>query len=134
MDNIDNIDLIKFGLIPEFISRIPIISILNKLSKNDLFDILTKPKNALIKHYQKLFQYENVELEFDKDALIAIANIAFKKNSGARGLTSIIENLLLDIMFDIPNNKMIQKIIINSKAVEKKENIKIIYKNQKEIT
>jgi ATP-dependent Clp protease ATP-binding subunit ClpX len=131
---IDSADLIKFGLIPEFISRIPIISILDNLSVNKLVDILIKPKNALIKQYKQLFQFENVELEFHKDALIKIASIALQKNTGARGLITIIENLLTDIMFEIPDNKLISKIFITSKSVEKKEKIKIFYKNSKEIT
>jgi ATP-dependent Clp protease ATP-binding subunit ClpX len=131
---VESSDLIKFGLIPEFISRMPIISILDNLSVENLVDILTKPKNALIKQYKQLFEFENVDLEFHQDALNKIANIALQKNTGARGLISIVENLLLDIMFDIPDNKSISKIFITSKSVENKENIKIFYKNSKEIT
>ncbi|MDR0915282.1 MAG: ATP-dependent protease ATP-binding subunit ClpX [Endomicrobium sp.] len=131
---IDSTDLIKFGLIPEFISRIPIISILDNLSINNLVDILIKPKNSLIKQYKQLFQFEDIELEFHKDALTKIAHIALQKKTGARGLISTIENLLCDIMFEIPDNKLISKVCITSKSIENNKNIKIFYKNSKEMT
>jgi len=132
LSKVESEDLIKFGLIPEFIGRVPVISTLSHLSSADLVRILTEPKNALIKQYQKMFQFENVELEFERKALEKIAEEALKRGSGARGLRSIIENLLLDAMFDIPDNSSIVKSIITAGSVAKKENLKFVYKNAKE--
>lgn len=123
-------DLIKYGLIPEFVGRLPIISILKNLDENALIDILIKPKNALIKQYIKLFSLENVELEFDSDSLKEIANKSKKRNTGARGLRSILEEILLDTMYSLPSlKKNIKKIIINESVI--KNNSKPILINKK---
>ncbi len=114
-------DLLKFGLIPEFVGRLPIIATLEELDKATLIRIVTEPKNALIKQYQKLLQLDNVELEFEPDALDLIVEKAIERNTGARGLRSIIEDVMRDIMFDIPSNPKIEKCIITKATVEKKE-------------
>lgn len=111
-------DLQKFGLIPEFIGRIPIIANVLDLTEDDLVHILTQPKNALIKQYQRLFALENVELEFEEDALRAIAQLAIKRKTGARGLRSICEALLLDTMYELPSNPEITKVTITREMVE----------------
>jgi ATP-dependent Clp protease ATP-binding subunit ClpX len=133
LSKIESEDLMSFGLIPEFIGRLPVISTLNCLSMIDLVRILTEPKNALVKQYKKIFRFENVELEFEKNALNKIAEEALKKGSGARGLKSIIENLLLDAMFDIPDNASIVKSIVTAENIEKKNKLKFMYKSTKEI-
>mgnify|MGYP004510128157 FL=1 len=110
-------DLLKFGLIPEFIGRLPIMAKLNELDINALIDILTKPKNALIRQYQTLFDMDNVELEFDKDAVKAIAEKAEKRNTGARGLRSIIEEIMTDIMFEIPSDDDVVSCIVHKECI-----------------
>ncbi|QJC36917.1 ATP-dependent Clp protease ATP-binding subunit ClpX [Enterobacteriaceae endosymbiont of Donacia vulgaris] len=110
-------DLIKFGLIPEFVGRLPIVVSLNQLDENKLTQILLKPKNSLIKQYQILFEYENIKLEFDNNAIKEIAKQAFLLNIGARGLRSILERVLLNIMYDIPSKKNIYKIKIDNKVI-----------------
>jgi len=132
LSRVESEDLIKFGLIPEFIGRVPVVSTLSHLSEADLIHILTKPKNALVKQYQKMFQFENVELKFEREALEKIAEEALKRGSGARGLRSIIENILLDTMFDIPNNASVIKSIVMAETVMKKEKPKLVYKGTKE--
>ncbi len=110
-------DLLKFGLIPEFIGRLPVIAKLNELDRNALVDILTKPKNALVRQYQTLFNMDNVELEFDKEAVMAIADKAEERNTGARGLRSIIEEVMTDIMFDIPSDEDIVSCIVHKECI-----------------
>lgn len=110
-------DLLKFGLIPEFIGRLPIIAKLNELDTDALVDILTKPKNALVRQYQALFGMDNVELEFDKDAVIAIAEKAEQRNTGARGLRSIIEDVMTDIMFEIPSDEDVVSCIVHKECI-----------------
>lgn len=110
-------DIQKFGLIPEFIGRLPVVAALEQLAIDDLIQILTEPKNALVKQYQALLSYDGVELEFDKEALVAIASKAIDRKTGARGLRSIIEETMLDIMFDIPSQEDITKVIITKEAV-----------------
>ena len=127
LSKIEPEDIIKFGIIPEMMGRMPIIVTLDELSREALCSILTEPKNALVKQYKALFAMENVELEFTDDSLEAIADKAIKRKTGARGLRSIIEDLLLDTMFDLPNNKNIQKVVINKEVVEKDKNPIIIY-------
>jgi len=124
-------DLIKFGLIPEFIGRLPIIAILNKLTEDALIKILCKPKNALIKQYQTLFNLEKVQLEFNTESIIAIAKKAMNKKTGARGLRSIIENILLDIMYELPSMVNIEKVLINESVVNDNSLPKIIYGKNK---
>jgi ATP-dependent Clp protease ATP-binding subunit ClpX len=111
-------DLIKFGLIPELIGRLPVIATLNQLDEAAFIQILTEPKNALVKQYQALFMLENVVLEFREDALQAIAKKAMDRNTGARGLRSILEDILLDVMFEIPSQKTIEKVIIDKNCVD----------------
>ena len=114
-------DLLKFGLIPEFVGRLPIIATLHELDKNALIEIFTKPKNALMKQYQKLVELDGVQLEFEQEALEAIVNKAIERNTGARGLRSIIEEIMRDVMFDIPSNPKIEKCIITKATAEGKE-------------
>ncbi len=118
-------DLLKFGLIPEFVGRLPVIATLDDLNKEALVEILTKPKNALVKQYQKLFSFENVKLEFTHDALSSIAKKALDKNTGARGLRTILENILLDTMFSLPGVEGVDEIVVNADVVQKK--IKPLY-------
>lgn len=111
-------DLQRFGLIPEFIGRLPVIATLEDLDEDALITILTEPKNALVKQYQRLFEMEDVQLTFREDALKAIADRAIKRKTGARGLRSIMEAILLDTMFDLPNLHGVSEIVINAEAVE----------------
>lgn len=113
-------DLLKFGLIPEFVGRLPVISTLEPLDEDALVQILTKPKNALIKQYQKLLEMDDVELEFEEEALQEISKEAITRKTGARGLRSIIEALMLDVMFDLPSRDDISKCLITSDVVQKK--------------
>ncbi|AWG42971.1 ATP-dependent Clp protease ATP-binding subunit ClpX [Candidatus Borreliella tachyglossi] len=110
-------DLIKFGLIPEFIGRLPVHSYLEKLEKEDLIKILIEPENSIVKQYYHMFKMDNVELVFEKDALDAIAEEAMLKNTGARGLRSILEVLLKDVMFEIPSIKQVKKVIVTRESV-----------------
>ena len=112
-------DLLKFGLIPEFVGRLPVVATLDDLNKDALIEILTKPKNALVKQYQKLFGFENVKLEFTNDALNSIAKKALEKNTGARGLRTILENILLDTMFNLPGIEGVDEIVVNADVVQK---------------
>lgn len=114
-------DIQSFGLIPEFIGRLPILVALEQLTEKDLVHILTKPKNALVKQYQALLAYDGVALEFERAALTAIAQKAIALKTGARGLRAIIESLMLDVMFDVPSDKKVKKVIVTKKAVEGKE-------------
>jgi len=114
-------DLLRFGLIPEFVGRLPILVTLESLDKEALVKILKEPKNALVKQYQKLLQMDNVELEFKDEALIAIAEEAIKRKTGARGLRAIIEDIMRDIMFDIPSREEIQKVSINEDTIKNKK-------------
>ena len=110
-------DFLKFGLIPEFIGRLPIVAKLDKLDRNALIKILTEPKNALIKQYQMLFGMDNVKLAFDSDAVEAVADMALKRNTGARGLRSIIEETMTEIMFNIPSEKDIKECIVHKECI-----------------
>ena len=110
-------DLLKFGLIPEFVGRLPIVVTLEALDEDALVKILSEPKNALIKQYKKLFEMDNVELDFEEAALIAIAKEAIKRKTGARGLRSIIEDTMKEIMFDIPSNEEVSKVIVNEETI-----------------
>ncbi|MEK9599009.1 MAG: ATP-dependent Clp protease ATP-binding subunit ClpX, partial [Alphaproteobacteria bacterium] len=110
-------DLVKFGLIPEFIGRLPVIATLEDLDEDALVQILVEPKNALTKQYKALFEMDEVELEFRDDALRAIARRAIERKTGARGLRSILENILMDTMFDIPTTSDIDSVVINEDVV-----------------
>jgi ATP-dependent Clp protease ATP-binding subunit ClpX len=111
-------DLVKFGLIPEFIGRLPVIATLEDLDEPALIEILTEPKNALLKQYQRLFEMENVTLTFTDDALAAVARRAIQRKTGARGLRSIMEGILLDTMFELPNLRGVEEVAINAEVVE----------------
>ena len=121
MQEIISEDIQKFGLIPEFIGRLPVVAALEQLTTDDLVRILTEPRNALVKQYQTLLSYDGVELEFDEDALQAIANKAIERKTGARGLRSIIEETMMDIMFEIPSRVEVTKVRITKDAVEGKD-------------
>ena len=113
-------DIIKFGLIPELIGRLPIITSLNNLDKNALIEILTKPKNAIVKQYKKLFKMDNVKLDINKGALEKVVELALERKTGARGLRAIIENSMIDAMYEVPSNKNIEKCIITKEVIEGK--------------
>ena len=110
-------DLVKFGLIPEFIGRVPVVTTLNELDREALIRILKEPKNALVKQYQKLFSYDNVKLSFEDDALEAIADLAVERKTGARGLRSIMEKVMMDVMFTIPSDDSIKECVITKESV-----------------
>ncbi len=120
-------DLLKFGLIPEFIGRLPILVSLNALTVDALVRILKEPKNAIVKQYKKLFEYDEVELEFEEKALECISRKAISRNTGARGLRTIVEDLLIDVMYNIPSDKNIDKVVVTERSVDDKK-IDIFYK------
>jgi ATP-dependent Clp protease ATP-binding subunit ClpX len=123
-------DLIQYGLIPEFIGRLPVVATLNELDEDALVQILTEPKNSLSKQYRRLFEMEGADLEIREDALHAIAAKAMERKTGARGLRSIIENVLLDTMFDLPSSENVSKVVIDESVI-KGENLPIlIYEDQ----
>jgi ATP-dependent Clp protease ATP-binding subunit ClpX len=126
-------DLLKFGLIPEFIGRLPVIATLEELSIDALIDILKKPKNALVKQYQKLFEFENVKLRFTEGALMAIAKEAIKRKSGARGLRAIMENTMLDVMYEIPSQTNIRECIVGEEVVVNHESPILLYEKEMEV-
>ncbi len=125
-------DLVKFGLIPEFVGRVPVIATLGELDEETLVSILTQPKNALTKQYAKLLDYDGVELEFEPDALIAIAKQAIKRNTGARGLRAIIEQTMLDVMYDLPGDTTIKKCIVTKDTIEKGEKPILVHGEKRE--
>jgi ATP-dependent Clp protease ATP-binding subunit ClpX len=120
-------DLLKFGLIPEFVGRLPVIATLHDLDEDSLVRILREPKNALTKQYQKLFEMENVRLNFTDGALHAIAREAFRRKSGARGLRAIMESIMLEVMYDVPSQSDIEEVVISEEVVEKKEKPITVY-------
>ncbi|NLI13954.1 ATP-dependent protease ATP-binding subunit ClpX [Pelotomaculum propionicicum] len=124
-------DLLKYGLIPEFVGRLPIIVTLDALDDEALIRILTEPRNALVKQYEKLFELDGVTLEFSQEALKAVAQEALKRNTGARGLRSILEEVMLDVMYDIPSREDIAKCIITGETILKKEPPRIIAMDRK---
>lgn len=128
INQVETEDLIKFGLIPELVGRLPVVCTIDELSEDDLIRVLTEPKNAIVKQYKKLFQLEGVELEFEKDALKEIAKKAIERKTGARGLRSIVENILGETMFEIPSDNNIEKVIITKECVVNQDKPKIIFK------
>jgi ATP-dependent Clp protease ATP-binding subunit ClpX len=126
-------DLLKFGLIPEFIGRLPVTATLEELSVDALIDILKKPRNALVKQYQKLFEFENVKLRFTEGALMAIAKEAVKRKSGARGLRAIMETIMLDVMYEIPSQSNIRECIISDEVVLHRESPILLYEKEMEV-
>ncbi|HUV58697.1 MAG TPA: ATP-dependent Clp protease ATP-binding subunit ClpX [Desulfatiglandales bacterium] len=126
-------DLIKFGLIPEFIGRLPVIASLGELSLDALVRILTEPKNALVKQYQKLFEFEGVTLKFTKDALKSVGKRALDRKSGARGLRAILENVMLDIMYDLPAQPDLRECVIGNEVILNEEPPLLLYENENQI-
>ena len=120
-------DLIKFGLIPEFVGRLPVVATLEELDEAALVKILTEPKNAITKQFRKLFEMEDVELEFRPDALAAIARKALKRKTGARGLRTIVESVLLDTMYDLPSLENVSKVVVDESVIEHKSEPYLIY-------
>jgi ATP-dependent Clp protease ATP-binding subunit ClpX len=123
-------DLIHYGLIPEFVGRLPVVATLDELDEEALVQILTEPKNALTKQYARLFDMEGSELEFRDDALRAIARKAMERKTGARGLRSIIENVLLDTMFDLPSLDNVSKVVIDESVIAGENAPILIYEDQ----
>jgi len=123
-------DLIKFGMIPEFSGRLPITATLHELTKEDLIRILIEPKNAIIRQYQKLFELENVKLSFKDEAIEAVADSALEKETGARGLRSILEEVMLDVMFEIPSRKDVRECVITAGVIRHKEDPLLVYEHE----
>jgi ATP-dependent Clp protease ATP-binding subunit ClpX len=122
-------DLIRFGLIPEFVGRLPVVAVLEELDETALMSILTTPKNALVKQFAKLFQMEGVQLEIREDALHAIAKKAKERKTGARGLRTILENILLDVMYDLPSMEHVSKVAVDEAVVKSQAKPRIVYEN-----
>lgn len=132
LKNLEPEDLLKFGLIPEFIGRLPVLATLEDLDEAALVEILSQPKNALVKQYQRLFEMEDVALNFSDDALLAIARKAIARKTGARGLRSIMEAILLDIMFDLPSYTTVVEVVINAEVVEGRAKPLLIHTDRRE--
>jgi ATP-dependent Clp protease ATP-binding subunit ClpX len=126
-------DLLKFGMIPEFVGRVPVIATLEELDEEALVQILKKPRYALVKQYQKLFDYENVKLKFTDGALCAIAREAMTRKSGARGLRAIMEILMLEVMFEVPSISNVKECIVSEEVVVQKKQPILVYENEAEL-
>jgi len=126
-------DLIRYGLIPEFIGRLPVVATLEELSEDALIQVLTEPKNALTKQYKKLFEMEGTELEFREDSLCAIAQKSMQRKTGARGLRTIVENVLLDTMYEIPSAENVSKVVIDKLVIEGENDPYFVYENKKKV-
>jgi ATP-dependent Clp protease ATP-binding subunit ClpX len=120
-------DLLRFGFIPEFIGRLPVLATLCELDEEAMVQILKEPKNALVKQYQKLFEMEHVKLKFTDGSLVAIAREALKRKTGARGLRSILENAMLDVMYDIPSQSLVKEVVIHEDVIYNREKPIIVY-------
>jgi ATP-dependent Clp protease ATP-binding subunit ClpX len=120
-------DLLKFGLIPEFIGRLPVLATLHELTEEALVDILTTPKNSLVKQFQKLFEMDGVKLKFAKSALGAVARKALERESGARGLRAILEEAMLDIMYEVPSKSGIKEVVVSDETINNGEPPLIVY-------
>jgi len=125
-------DLLRFGMIPEFIGRLPVLATLNELDEPSLVRILTEPKNAIIKQYQKLFEFENVKLNFSESALNTVAKEALKSKTGARGLRSILENSMLDIMYELPSIPNLKECNIDDNVILKTGKPELVYNSPEE--
>jgi len=134
MRQVEPEDLIKYGLIPEFVGRLPVLAMLEELDENALVSILTEPKNSLTKQYKKLFDMEGVEVEFREDALDTVAKKAMKRKTGARGLRSILENVLLDTMYELPSMNGVSKVVIDSAAVNGDGKPLLIFENTEKLS
>ena len=126
-------DLTRYGLIPEFVGRLPVVATLEELSENALIRVLTEPKNALTKQYKKLFEMEGTELEFREDSLAAIAQKSMQRKTGARGLRTIVEGVLLDTMYEIPSAENITKVVIDKLVIEGENDPYFVYENVKKV-
>ncbi len=126
-------DLVKFGIIPEFVGRLPVITALSELGRDELIRVLREPKNAILRQFEAMFNFENVKLEFTEEALNSIAETAIKRHTGARGLRSVVEGLLLNTMFDIPSVDNVEKVVVDKNTVENHEEPIVIKKNDFEI-
>ena len=126
-------DLIKYGLIPEFIGRLPVVATLDELSEDALVDILTKPKNALVKQYKRLFEMDGVQLKFTPEALTAIARQALKHKAGARGLRAILENAMMDIMYEIPSQTNVKEVVVSEEVILRREQPLLLYQKEAEL-
>ncbi len=131
--HVDSDDLLKFGLIPEFIGRVPVVAHLEALDENALVEILEKPKNALVKQYKKLFDFENVKLKFTQGALAAVAREAVDRKAGARGLRAILERLMLDVMYEIPSAANVKECIVSEEVVIQSKQPILVYENEAEL-
>ncbi len=134
LEKLETEDLLKYGLIPEFIGRLPVVTSLHELKEETLVSILKEPKNSLVKQYQKLLEFDNVELRFDDDALELIAKLAIERKTGARGLRTIIEKVMVDIMFDIPSREDVDTVIITKKAIEENLPELVLKKESKQVS
>ena len=132
LERVQSEDLLKAGLIPEFIGRLPVLATLHELDEDALVDILTEPKNALVKQFQKLFEMDGVKLKFTRGALQAVAREALKRNAGARGLRAIIEHAMLDIMYEVPSRGDIKEVVVNEEVVLRGEKPIVVYQKEKE--
>jgi ATP-dependent Clp protease ATP-binding subunit ClpX len=125
-------DLLKFGLIPEFVGRLPVVATLDELDEGALVDILTRPKNALVKQYQKLFEFDDVRLRFTEGALAAVARKSLVRKSGARGLRAILEHVMLDLMYEIPSRDDVEECVVNEEVIEQGSEPLVVYKREAE--
>lgn len=132
MQKVESEDLTRFGLIPELIGRLPMVTVLNELTEDDLVKILTEPKNALIKQYIKLFKFDDVDVEFTHEALVEVAKKAIAKKTGARGLRTILENVLLELMFHVPSSDDIEKVVVNEKVILGEEEPLLVTKTKEQ--
>ena len=123
-------DLLKFGLIPEFVGRLPMVQHLEELDEDALVSILTQPKNALVKQYQKMFEMDNIRLSFTDDALVEIAKQAITRKTGARGLRAIMEDILQEVRFELPSHKDVRECVINVEVVRDGKKPMLVYENQ----
>jgi ATP-dependent Clp protease ATP-binding subunit ClpX len=123
-------DLIKAGLIPEFIGRLPVVATLHELHEDALIDILTQPKNALVKQYQRLFEMDGVRLKFTRGALVAVAREALKRNAGARGLRAILEHAMLDLMYEIPSRSGVREVHVNEDVILRGEKPLLVFEKE----
>ena len=130
LSKLENEDLLKYGMIPEFVGRLPVCATLQELNEDMLVRIMKEPKNAITKQFEALFKMDNVELEIKDDALIEIAKLAVKRKTGARGIRSIIEDLLLDLMYETPDFKDLKKVVINNDVVTKKIKPMLMFSNK----
>src|SRR5207302_4961212 len=112
-------DLVEYGLIPEFIGRLPVISVIHQLSRDDLVSILTEPRNALVKQFARFFDFDGIELVFADESLVSIADRALARETGARGLRSILEDTLLDVQFELPSRRDVKKCVVTKETIER---------------